>query len=53
MAKKYTRKLTKQGNYSYYIILPKEIIYELNWRERQKLILRRAGKKIIIEDWTK
>ncbi len=53
--KKYTndnvRKLTKTGSGSYYAILPKEMIKELGWKERQKLKVKKSGKKIIIEDW--
>ena len=45
------RKLGRTGAYSYFITLPKEDIGSLDWREGQKLIVRRAGDKIVIEDW--
>lgn len=45
------RKLTKTGNYTYYVTIPKALIDELQWRERQKLTVRKVGKKIVIEDW--
>ncbi len=49
----YIRKLTHRGKYSYYIILPKELIEKFNWRERQKLTVRGYGKGILIKDWKK
>lgn len=46
-----TRKLFKLGNGSIALTLPINIVRELNWRERQKVVVRRSGTKIIIEDW--
>jgi hypothetical protein len=51
MAKESIRKLTKSGEYSYYALLPPEWIRELNWKERQKLVLKKIGKRITIQDW--
>ena len=48
---KNVRKLTKTGRGSYYVILPKDMIRDLSWSERQKLQVKRSGKRIIIEDW--
>tara|TARA_B100000745_G_scaffold280192_1_gene212150 strand:+ start:91 stop:435 length:345 start_codon:yes stop_codon:yes gene_type:complete len=31
----------------YYINIPKEIMKELKWRERQKLVVKKSGKKLI------
>ena len=45
------RKISKMGNGSTYITLPVELVRELRWRERQKVVVRRLGKKLIIEDW--
>jgi bifunctional DNA-binding transcriptional regulator/antitoxin component of YhaV-PrlF toxin-antitoxin module len=45
------RKLTKVGGKSYAITLPIEIIKEFGWKERQKLVVKKSGKKLIIEDW--
>jgi len=45
------RKLSKAGGYSYYVTLPKAFVEALGWRERQKLVVKRSGKKLIIEDW--
>ena len=48
---KFIKKIIKNGRGSYYINLPKELIKSLSLRERQKMIVRKSGKKIIIEDW--
>ncbi len=45
------RKLTKQGKYSYYVTLPKELVKKLHWKERQKLVVRKYGNGILIKDW--
>jgi len=47
------RKLTKLGKQSIAVTIPIEIIRELKWREKQKVVLKKSGKKIIIEDWKK
>lgn len=52
MPKKFIRKITKKGQYSYYVILPKSLIDVLNWQKKQKIVLERFGKnKILISDW--
>jgi len=48
-----TRKLSKRTNGSYQVTLPVEIVRELKWRGGQKLVVRKSGDKIIIEDWKK
>jgi len=48
---KFIRKVVKNGRNSYYINIPKELARELKVRKRQKLVIRRRGKKLIIEDW--
>ena len=45
------RKIVKNGRGSYYINIPKDIFKELRWRERQKLIVEKKGKTLIIRDW--
>ncbi|MCK5319813.1 hypothetical protein KAJ61_00305 [Candidatus Parcubacteria bacterium] len=50
---KNVRKLTKTGSGSYYCIIPKEFIRDLGWSERQKFVVKKIGKKIVIEDWEK
>ena len=45
------RKIVKNGRNSYYINIPKDIMRELGWKERQKLVVRRRGTRIVVEDW--
>lgn len=51
--KKYIRKITRVGKRSLSVVVPAEIVKELKIRERQKVVLYRRGKKIIIKDWEK
>ena len=51
MAKKEIRKITKLGGHSLAVTIPIEIIRELKWKERQKVVVKKSGKKIIIQDW--
>lgn len=53
MKDKSTRKLMMTGNYSYIVSIPREIIAELGWRKKQKLVVTREGNVIIIRDWKK
>ena len=55
MKEKYTRKLQRIGKYSYALVIPKEIIDKLGWRERQKIDLEFdfAKKQGILKDWKK
>jgi len=50
---KEVRKIVKNGRNSYYVNIPKDFIRQLKWQERQKLTVRRSGKKIIVEDWSR
>jgi bifunctional DNA-binding transcriptional regulator/antitoxin component of YhaV-PrlF toxin-antitoxin module len=45
------RKLTKLGKKSLCVTIPIEIIREFGWRERQKVVVKKFGKKVIISDW--
>lgn len=51
--KKYIRKVTRQGKRSLSINIPAEIVDELKIREKQKLVVKRSGKNIVIVDWKK
>lgn len=52
--KKYIRKITKISTHSYSIILPKELVKNFGWRERQKVIITGKGRKRLeIKDWKK
>jgi antitoxin component of MazEF toxin-antitoxin module len=46
------RKIMRSGN-SYAVSIPMEIIKEFKWREKQKVVVKKSGKKIIIQDWEK
>lgn len=50
---KNVRNLTKAGKHSLYVMLPIEMTRELKWKERQKVVLKKSGSKIIITDWKK
>ncbi len=50
---KETGKLMKISRYSYGLVIPKDFVKKLKWKEKQKIILSLKGKKIIVEDWKK
>jgi len=50
---KYIRKVTRVGKRSLSVVIPADIIKEMGIREKQKVTVKRSGKKIIIEDWKK
>lgn len=46
------RKLTRTGGgKSISVTLPIEFVRLLGWKDRQKVVVRKTGKKIVIEDW--
>jgi bifunctional DNA-binding transcriptional regulator/antitoxin component of YhaV-PrlF toxin-antitoxin module len=47
------RKIIKNGRGSYYINIPKEIMRNIGWKERQKIVINQKGAKLIIADWKK
>ncbi len=49
----FVRKVIRLGKYSSAIVIPNQIVDELGIREKQKMTIRRDGKRIIIEDWKK
>lgn len=51
MVNKNIRKLTQTGKGSMYVILPKEFISALGWKERQKLVVKKVKGGILIRDW--
>jgi virulence-associated protein VagC len=53
LSQRNVRKLTRVGRFSMSVTLPREMIDFLHWREKQKVVVRRVGKKLIIEDWKK
>jgi len=48
------RKITKTGRgQSFSVTLPIEFVRQLKWREKQKVVIKKSGSKLIIEDWKK
>ena len=45
------RKLQKQANGSTTIALPTDVLKELKWRDKQKVVVKKRGSGILIEDW--
>jgi antitoxin component of MazEF toxin-antitoxin module len=46
------RKLSKTGGgKSVSVTLPIEMVRELKWREKQKVVVKKKGDRLIIEDW--
>jgi len=46
-----TRKLIRTTRGSVLVSLPVELIRELQWRGGQKVVIKKRGKKLSIEDW--
>ena len=44
------RKLTKSGA-SYALTLPINIVRELGWQEKQKVVVKKRGRGVVIVDW--
>ena len=51
MPEQAVRKLTRSNSHSYYVLLPPGLIRDLKWREKQKLVVSKKGKNIVIRDW--
>ena len=49
--KKNIRKLTKTGGHSICVTIPIDIVRDLGWKERQKVVVKKVGKRIVIGDW--
>ena len=47
------RKITKVGGSSYAVTLPLRIVKEFGWKEKQKVVVEKRGKEIVIKDWQK
>jgi len=56
MAKRKTNKeqirIIQQSKGGYHVSIPIDIIRSLNWKERQKVVVKKYGKdKVLITDW--
>ncbi|MCR4325637.1 MAG: hypothetical protein NUV59_02420 [Patescibacteria group bacterium] len=49
----HVRSLNKNGGGSISVTLPIEDVRALRWRDRQRVVVKRVGKKFVIEDWKK
>ena len=47
------RKLQKQGNGTMTVALPADLVRELKWKDKQKLVVRKNGATLVIADWKK
>lgn len=47
------RKLNRTGGNSISVTIPIELVRELKWREKQKVVIKKRGKKLTIKDWKK
>lgn len=50
---KNTRKITRLGKTSLAVTIPKEIVDDLGWREKQKVTVKRVRGGVLIRDWKK
>ncbi len=46
------RKILKNGD-SYAVTIPIEIMNELKWKEKQKVVIKRARGGFLVKDWKK
>ncbi|MBU1092471.1 hypothetical protein KJ836_02290 [Patescibacteria group bacterium] len=47
------RKLTRIAKASIGLTLPINLVRKLGWQERQKVVVKLAGRHLIIKDWKK
>ncbi len=45
------RKIQRQANGSCTLALPAEMLRDLNWRDKQKLVVKKKGDTLVIMDW--
>jgi hypothetical protein len=52
IGEEHIRSLTRgSGGSSYSLILPMDLVKELGWKSKQKLVVKRYGDGLIIKDW--
>lgn len=47
---KNVRKIQRSGN-SYCVSLPIDLVRKFKWKEKQKVVIKESGKRMVIEDW--
>jgi bifunctional DNA-binding transcriptional regulator/antitoxin component of YhaV-PrlF toxin-antitoxin module len=45
------RKITQTGRGSYYVVIPKELMKDLGWRGKQKVVIRRIKGGLSVRDF--
>ena len=46
------RKIQQSGKKgSYHLTLPVKVMRELKWKQGQKVVVKKRGERLIIEDW--
>mgnify|MGYP001042544380 CR=1 FL=1 len=53
LGSEHIRKITKSGSGVYYVTIPIDVLRELGWREHQKLVVKKRGEGVLIQDWEK
>jgi hypothetical protein len=48
---RFIRKLSRHPHGTMFVSIPKEFIDALKWKGKQKVIFKKSGKRLIIEDW--
>ncbi len=48
---KNTRKITRVGKRSFAVTLPIDMVRDLGWKEKQKVVAKRVSGGILIRDW--
>jgi antitoxin component of MazEF toxin-antitoxin module len=51
ISEKNIRKLTRAGKVSLSLTVPRELVVELGWRDNQKVVVKKRGQGILVEDW--
>jgi len=50
---KNVRKIIKTGSVSLSVTIPIEIVKDLGWREKQRVIVKKVRGGVLIKDWKK
>jgi len=47
------RKIVRMGNRSLGVTLPVEFLNQLKWKEKQKVVVKKIRRGLLIKDWKK
>lgn len=47
------RKLSRHPRGTMFVSIPKELVRALGWKGKQKVVFKRSGKRLILEDWSR